>query len=189
MQVYAEWAKNYDQDLIHEMAYVAPEIASRLLNNYETNREVQLLDAGCGTGLVGECLKELGYKNIDGLDYSHSMLEKAREKRIYDTLVQADLTTSLGIPDNHYDAAICVGTFTCGHVGPAALHELIRVVKPGGTFCFTVREQAWDEDNYHVVMEEIEQKGDWKLLEEKTADYIQQEGSKCKACLYQITSA
>jgi len=106
---------------------------------------------------------------------------------VYQTLIQCDLTQTLDIAENTYDAVISVGTFTSGHVGPGALGELVRITKPDGCICFTVRETAWQEDNYQDEIAKIEKNKSWKLLEEQTTDYIKQEGSACKVCLYQVT--
>ncbi|MGB3210103.1 MAG: methyltransferase domain-containing protein [Desulforhopalus sp.] len=187
MQAYADWADVYDHDLIDEMGYVAPLIASSLLKENLESNFVNILDAGCGTGLVGACLHKFGFGSIDGLDYSPAMLKRAREKQIYRKLIEADLTAPLNISSNQYDAVICVGTFTCGHVGPEALYELVRVTRPKGHICFTVRDQAWEEDSYHKMIKNMEEKGMWKLLAETTKNYIEQEGSECKVCLYQVT--
>jgi predicted TPR repeat methyltransferase len=181
--VYGEWAEQYD--LIDEMGYVAPAIASQLLQGYAENQHIRILDAGCGTGLVGEDLRQNGYLNLEGFDYSVQMLERAKDKGVYTRLHQGDLTVRLDLPENNYDAIISVGTFTCGHVGPEAFDELIRVTKPGGYLCFTVRDQAWEEDNYRFAMDKIEKNGVWKCLEEKTTDYIQEDGSSCNVCIYQ----
>lgn len=183
---YAEWADSYDSDLLHDMGYVAPLIASTLLQNYLNNPDAVILDAGCGTGLVGELLHQNGYTRIEGLDYSSHMLEKAAEKGVYTVLHQANLMKPLAMQDNGYDAVISVGTFTRGHVGPAALRELVRIARPGGYICFTVRKEAWDEDSYRIVTDELARSGAWQLREEYTADYIQQEGSQCYVCLYQV---
>jgi predicted TPR repeat methyltransferase len=187
MQAYHEWADYYDHDLIDELSYVAPLEASSLLMSYMESRASRLLDAGCGTGLVGKCLYEFGYTHLDGLDYSKSMLKKAEEKKVYSNLIQADLTAPLDFVDDYYDAVICVGTFTCGHVGPEAFNELIRIVKVDGYICFTVRDQAWNEDDYAATIESLVHKGAWKLLEEQVSDYIQHEGSMCKVCIYRVT--
>jgi ubiquinone/menaquinone biosynthesis C-methylase UbiE len=98
----------------------------------------------------------------------------------------SDLTKTLDINDNVYEAIICVGTFTCGHVGPEAFNELVRITKPGGYICFTVREQAYEEDDYRTKMRELENIGVWELQELYSTDYIQQEGSTCKVCLYKV---
>ena len=182
---YGEWAEQYDKDLIDEMGYVAPAIASQLLQGYVEDRYAKILDAGCGTGLVGADLYQNGYRNLEGFDYSAQMLERAKDKGVYTRLHQGDLTGRLDLPENSYEAIISVGTFTCGHVGPEAFDELIRITKPGGHLCFTVRDQAWEEDNYRVAMDKIEKSGAWKRLEEKTTDYIQQDGSSCNVCIYQ----
>ena len=47
-----------------------------------------------------------------------------------------------------FDAVICAGTFTCGHVGPEALREMVRITKKGGYICFTVRKQEWEAAPY-----------------------------------------
>ena len=186
MAAYSEWADNYDGDLLGEMGYVAPMIASKLLQNYLDRKDTRILDAGCGTGIVGELLHQGGYGNIEGLDYSQDMLNKARAKSIYKTLNRGDLTGSLDIEDATFDAIISVGTFTCGHVGPEAFGELIRITKTGGHLCFTVREQAWEEDDYRAKLRNYENNSLWELQELRTADYIQQEGARCKVCLYKI---
>jgi predicted TPR repeat methyltransferase len=38
----------------------------------------RILDFGCGTGLSGLALQNAGFTNIDGLDISAPMLEKAK---------------------------------------------------------------------------------------------------------------
>ncbi len=79
--VYGEWAEQYDTDLVDEMGYVAPVIASQLLQEYVDDLNARILDAGCGTGLVGEDLHQKGYHNLEGFDYSVQMLEKPKTKR------------------------------------------------------------------------------------------------------------
>jgi predicted TPR repeat methyltransferase len=67
-EAYDEWADSYDQDLIDEMGYVAPLVATQLFSKNIDDRSTLILDAGCGTGLVAEYLLRQGYKNIEGLD-------------------------------------------------------------------------------------------------------------------------
>lgn len=80
------------------------------------------------------------------------MLERAKDKEVY---------TRPGLADNSYDAIISVGTFACGHLGPEAFSELIRITQPGGPFCFTSRDQSWEVDNYCAAMDKIENTGAW----------------------------
>jgi predicted TPR repeat methyltransferase len=185
MAAYADWAKSYDADLLGEMGYVAPAIATKLLLDNLENKDALVLDAGCGTGIVGEILTREGISTLTGLDYSEEMLEQAGAKGVYKELIQADLMGPLNLSNSIFDALISVGTFTLGHVGPKALFELARVVKPGGLICFTVRDEAWIKSNYRATIDTIEKEGKWRKIEQLDADYILQDGSRCKICLYE----
>lgn len=89
--------------------------------------DTPLLDAGCGTGLVGGELVQRGFSALDGVDLSHGMLNIARSKGIYRQLEIADITRPLPFDPGSYGAVVCVGTFTAGHVGPEG-HVTCRVV-------------------------------------------------------------
>lgn len=93
----------------------------------------RILDAGAGTGLVGQHLKDLGYTNVDGLDISQEMLNIAHDKGIYKNLICAPLSEKKidQIQSGSYDALISSGTITVAHVKPPALDEIVRLVKPG----------------------------------------------------------
>ena len=186
---YAEWASTYDADLVDEMGYRAFSIASDLLISHLRSSQARILDVGCGTGLVGSYLTRAGYASIDGLDYSADMLAQAKAKSVYSNLLQGDMTRTLALPDDFYDAVICVGTFTLGHVGPGALRELARVSRPGGYICFTVRDAAWRQHEYARHIDELSDHGVWELLESREAPYIEEEGSMCQVVLCQVTDA
>lgn len=95
--------------------------------------KLRILDAGAGTGIVGKVLQSLGYTNIDALDISQKMLDEAKKLNIYKEFICAPLSVEpiAEIETNQYDALICVGTLTVGHVKPVALDEILRIVKPG----------------------------------------------------------
>ena len=82
-----------------------------------------IFDAGCGTGLVGLQLKKFGKA-----DLSQKLLDTV-PKQLYQKLIKVDLNKPIDVKDNFYDATMCVGTFTFGHVKPQALDEFVRVYK------------------------------------------------------------
>ena len=131
LELYRDWATTYDTHLEQGLHYRAPGRIAEILAQVLEDRSSLILDVGCGTGLVAEYLAQLGFKICDGLDFSPEMLEVAEKKGIYQSLVEADLEKPLEIAEGSYDAAICCGTFTHGHVGPQALGEICRVLKPG----------------------------------------------------------
>lgn len=95
--------------------------------------KLRILDAGAGTGIVGKVLQDLGYTNMDALDISQKMLDEAKKLNVYKEFFCAALSAEpiAEIATDQYDALICVGTLTVGHVKPVAFDEILRVVKPG----------------------------------------------------------
>ncbi len=186
-EAYKHWATEYDRDTVQGMGYVGPVTACKMLDTYLESPKSRVLDAGCGTGLVGEILARHGYGQLDAIDISQDMLEVAKEKDVYGKLIQADMNEPLKkFKDDTYDASICVGTFTYAHVGPDAFDELIRITKPGGYVCFTIRDGAYQEYGYRQRMHELEATNQWELLEMAKQDYLVKEGVTAKFCVYRV---
>jgi ubiquinone/menaquinone biosynthesis C-methylase UbiE len=184
--IYKNWAKKYEDDVINLAGYVGHLITSELLLSYLRNNQAKILDAGCGTGLVGEILNKNEFKDLIGVDFSQEMLNIAKQKKVYQSLELVDLTKKLDYEDNLFDAVICAGTFTCGHVGPEALREMIRITKRGGYICFTVRKQEWEASPYRQIINDLEESQAWQKLEHVTKEYNVKEGVSCQLCLYQV---
>ena len=185
-EAYKQWACDYDRDTCKQMGYVGPETAAKILDRHLDSKRCRVLDAGCGTGLVGEVLNDMGYQNLEAMDYSPDMIREAEKKNVYRRVFQADLNRRLDVADDAYDASICVGTFTYAHVGPDAFEELIRVTRPGGTVCFTIRDGAYEEYGYRKRMIDLERKNAWELRSMVDTDYLKNEGVPCKLCTYQV---
>lgn len=118
--LYDEWASTYDKDL-NDQKYASPKrtVEAILANIKDQDAKYTILDAGCGTGLVGDCLKAtpLGHgMMLDGIDLSPGMLDVARRKQIYRKLEAVDLSKTIPLTDCSYDIVACVGTLTKGHV-------------------------------------------------------------------------
>ena len=79
-QFYADWAQKYNQD-VNSAEYSGPVIAAKLLNQHLSEKKARILDAGCGTGLVGVELQRLDYIHVDGFDLSLEMAELATASR------------------------------------------------------------------------------------------------------------
>ncbi|MGW9556946.1 class I SAM-dependent DNA methyltransferase [Nocardiopsis sp. NPDC055551] len=169
---YDEWAATYEHDTTEGMGYAAPTLAAERLRSLLADRpEAEILDAGCGTGLVGAALSGHGFEVIDGFDLSTAMLDKARAKGLYRDLAKADLTQRLPAEDDAYDAVICVGTLTEGHVGPEAFDELVRVARPGAPIVVTVLDRIWEPSGYKAKAEALEEAG-LAHLEESTPQSV-----------------
>lgn len=157
--LYDEWAAKYDQHLT-EMNYIFPGTAVNALTstigNSSDHNKTKILDAGCGTGLVGVILSQNGFRTIDGLDISKGMLEQAKKTGSYRSLWEADLTKPIECADQTYDVVICVGTFTKGHVGhDPALMEFLRVIRREGLVVATVIDEVWNSGGFKEKVDEL----------------------------------
>ncbi|KAF4554083.1 Hypothetical protein D9617_5g069590 [Elsinoe fawcettii] len=171
--LYDEWANTFDASVLDpSQEYVAPALAVSALLKAHGVPTGPVLDAGCGTGLVGVALAQAGVKIVDGLDYSNGMLGKPRERGVYRGLEQADLTKGIEKGEGVYDALVCVGTLTKGHVGPVpALREFVRVVKKGGVVVATVLEAIWEEGGYRAEVERLEREEGVEVVGTDSMDY------------------
>jgi len=186
LKYYKDWTDNnkYNKDMI-EWNYTAPKEAVNVLKKYVLNKNFKILDAGCGTGLVGIELKKFGYLYVEGIDFSQDMLDLV-PKGIYKNLQKVDLNLNLKFKDNMYDVIVCVGTFTYGHVKAHALNELIRVTKNKGFICFTINEGIYEEYGFDKKIKELTDNKFWNVKEFFKSNYITNKDVKAWLCLAEI---
>jgi len=187
LKYYQDWAVNnkYNKDMV-DWNYTAPQEAVLILKKYAFNKNCKILDAGCGTGLVGIELKKYGYLNTDGVDFSQDMLDLVPQG-IYKKIEKVDLNKPLKFKTNMYDVVMCVGTFTYGHVKPQALDELIRITKNGGLICFTINEGIYEEYGFDNKIKELTNNKLWNVKEFSKSDYIVNKDVNAWLCLSEIT--
>jgi ubiquinone/menaquinone biosynthesis C-methylase UbiE len=141
--LYDKWAASYDAEMA-EAGYQHPQACVALFSRHVMRGAAPVLDAGAGTGLIGQWLQTLGYPEVEALDISAGMLEIARSKHLYTDYHQLALGGALPFADGAYAGVICAGVFTSGHVGAEGLDELIRICAPGGAVVLTVKCKLWD---------------------------------------------
>ena len=185
MKHYDMWGDKYDKDMV-EWNYTGPQETVNIFKKHTSGKDIKIFDAGCGTGLVGIELKKFGYINIDGADLSKKLLNLI-PKGFYNKLEQIDLNKPLNKKSNIYDAVLCVGTFTFGHVKPQALDELIRIIKNKGLICFTVNEGIYEEYGFDKKIKELSDKKIWDIIDFFKSDYIASKDVNAWLCLAKVT--
>ena len=161
---YDEWAKDYDADLEKDFDYQGPQFAAEYFAKY-VPKEARILDAGAGTGLVGEILAKMGYGDMVAMDLSEGMLEEARKKKVYRKFHQMVMGEPLDYATDCFDAVICVGTLTVAHAPASSLDELVRITKPGGYIVYTLRPDTYENKGFKEKQSALESEGRWKLVE------------------------
>ena len=170
---YDKWAESYDAEMA-QAGYRHPSVCLALLARYLPKGAGPLLDAGVGTGMIGDWLGIVGYPDVEGLDISEGMLAVAARKGNYSALHRAVLGQVLPFADGHFAAIVSTGVFTTGHVGAEALPELLRVCRAGGVMVITVKDTVW-EAGFAAALAGLQANGRVEMLEE-TAPYVSMPG-------------
>ena len=181
-EVYRDWAKKYDYDNDHVLGTVSQPKSVNLLSTRLKDKTAKIIDVGCGTGLVGEKLKAKDFIYFDGLDISKDMLSIAKS-RGYRNLFLGSLNKQLPVLDDAYDAAMCIGVFTHGHVSSDRFNELCRIVKPGGYVCFTINEGVFEIYGFKELIAEFQLNRVWEVISLYKDDYMTLENVKGYYCL------
>ena len=172
-RIYDAWAETYDAEMA-AVGYRHPSICLALLTRHLPHGAAPLLDAGAGTGLIGEWLAILGYPRVEALDISAGMLARARAKNVYSAFHELALGHPLPFADRSFAGVISAGVFTTGHVGAEGLDELIRICRPRGVIVLTVKEALWAA-GFAARVEELERLGQIARVDE-TAPYTSMPG-------------
>ncbi len=128
-------------------------------------KQARILDAGAGTGLVGEILANIGYNNLVAMDLSQGMLEEARKKNVYREFHQMVMGEPLDFATDSFDAVISVGVLTVAHAPASSFDELVRTTKPGGYIAFSLRPDVYENSGFKEKQTALESEGKWKLVE------------------------
>ena len=161
---YDQWAKDYEADLEKDFAWRGPQTTGEYFAKY-VSHDARILDAGAGTGLMGQILSKLGYRNLIAMDLSQGMLEEARKKNVYQEFHQMVMGESLGFDTASFDAVVSVGVLTVGHAPANSLDELVRITKPNGYIIFTLRPDVHEKQGFKEKQTKLESTGTWELVE------------------------
>lgn len=137
------FAERYDDHMVRRLRYRGPDRLKELLEATGPLEPagLDILDLGCGTGLAGEVLKPHAHR-LEGIDLSPAMVEKARERGVYDALAVADMVTALSRPGTAWDLIVAADALVyVGDLGPV-LAAAAGALRPGGRFAGTVEESS-----------------------------------------------
>lgn len=161
---YDQWAKDYDTDLDEEFGYLGPIRAVDYIIRY-VPKDATILDAGAGTGLVGELLAKQGYIDMTAMDLSLGMLEEAKKKNAYKDFHQMVMGEPLDYATDSFDAVVSIGVLTVGHAPASSFDELIRITRPGGYIVFSLRPDVYRDSGFKEKQDALVAEGKWKLTE------------------------
>ena len=149
--MFDDYAERFDEHLVEVLHYQAHRILVDSLRAASPRRFERALDLGCGTGLCGALLQPIAGR-IDGVDLSSNMLEKAKDRGIYDDLVRADIGDFLHDTPKRYDLVVAGDVFIYVSELSRIFAGVARVTDPGGVFCFSCELIDEAEGDAEVVL-------------------------------------
>ncbi len=171
--VFDRYATRYDQQMTVAMHYKLPKQVAKMVGEWYPDRKFDLLDLGCGTGLLGRELKAIdgafAGQAIDGeligADLSEQMIIQAQSHGVYANFYKVNLLDALvATPAEHYAVISALDVF--GSVGDLStvMPGAFRVLTPGGHLVFTFQESDSGDAPYALTT---------KLNYEYQRDYVQ----------------
>ena len=146
--LFDNYAINFENSLVNKLEYKTPNKIVEMIVAKNPNIQLgSVLDLGCGTGLIGDEIKKY-CSNLEGVDLSKLMLEKASAKNIYDKLEHKDIVEYLSTEDLDFNYFISSDVFV--YVGN--LSEIFRLLKSRnkskGKFVFST--EHTDRDGFFL---------------------------------------
>lgn len=145
-----DFACIFDRLLLQDLNYRIPEVLSLALRDIPAvpHSGLVILDLGCGTGLCGVAMRDIA-AHLTGIDLSPRMLAKARERGVYDELVETDISAYLEqCAAEQFDLILAADVFI--YIGDVAgiLEQSARVLRHGGALAFSIETNPRPDSDY-----------------------------------------
>jgi predicted TPR repeat methyltransferase len=124
---------------LQKLSYRAPALIAAVLerSGLAASQSLEVLDAGCGTGLCGPLVAPYA-RRLTGVDLSDGMLAHAKQKNVYDELTKAELTGYLRDHHNAFDLIVSADTLVYFGALDSLVSAAAGALRPGGLFVFTL---------------------------------------------------
>ena len=135
---------------LSQLDYRAPDILVKAAMGCLSQPWPNVLDLGCGTGLVGQCLQGHALR-VDGVDLSPGMVNRAQASGHYRQVWQADIHDAMEQAhraEDQYDLIVSADVFIYVGALERAFQLAARVLRAGGGLAFSLEEWASGPENY-----------------------------------------
>ena len=127
------------------LSYRAPALVAAMLEDYglEGSHRLDVLDAGCGTGLCGMIVAPFA-RRLVGVDLSQGMLAHAKDKNVYNALEKAELTEYLRDHSEAFDLIVSADALVYFGDLNGVIGAFVAALRPNGLVVFTLEGAVTD---------------------------------------------
>jgi len=152
-KTFDSFAASFESKL-EQLSYRAPALVAAMLEDsgLQPSKRLDVLDAGCGTGLCGPLVAPYA-RRLVGVDLSAGMLAHAKEKNVYDALMKTDLTEYLRDNSEAFDLIVSADTLVYFGDLESVLAAAARALRPNGLFVFTLEHAVGGEADVDYRLE------------------------------------
>ncbi|MBD1379035.1 class I SAM-dependent methyltransferase [Metabacillus arenae] len=143
-------------------------LTKEILSKLPLNKNVQILDVGCGTGQTIDYLSSFECPII-GIDSNHKMVEKAKARcdRLKDVTILLEDLEDLPFSNDSFDYIISESVLSFTNI-EQSLYEIFRVLKPNGYLVateLTIENSLTNEEENELIsfygFSKIQFEDDW----------------------------
>jgi predicted TPR repeat methyltransferase len=139
--VFDRYSDRYDQHVVGALKYRTPELLFDAMVRLLPSHDLDVLDLGCGTGLLGTRFHPFA-RTLTGVDVSPNMLNIARQRQIYDRLVCSELSEFLPTQARGLDVVVAADVFVYLGDLSGVFRAVRSTLRDGGLFGFSVEAGA-----------------------------------------------
>ena len=181
--LYDDWADSYDAEVAGN-GYVTPGRVAEALARHMPRHDLPVLDFGCGTGLSGAALTQVGFSMLEGADLSADMLKRAEARGIYRKLWQVE--PGAAIPQGH-SAIVATGVIGVGAAPVEVFDTIMQALATGGLFALSYNDHALADPVFEGKLRGYTDTGKARLLFQEYGPHLP--GIDLKSNVYVLEKA
>ena len=181
LSVYKNWAASYDE-YIAARGYRTPARIANMLTRFLPAQHGPVLDYGCGTGVSGEALANVGLGPLHGTDISQEMIAVAESKGVYERLWKSEPEEAPARAGD-YAAIVAAGVISVGAAPPETVPLLTSCLAPGGLLVFSFNDPNLADGRFDACLQSTINDGTVAQVARETGPHLENSGMNADVIL------
>ena len=178
-ELYDEWATVYNDDM-QALGYVTPLRIANMVNEIIENKDIEIHDFGCGTGIAGQALKLKGFHRISGSDVTKNMIDHAHALGLYEKLILKARPSETNPLDStqpseitpKYDVIVACGVIGVGAAPVSVFDDIFKELNLHGHFFLSFNSKTLELPEFEAKVLEYSDTGYMSILKREEGTHM-----------------